>query len=47
MTIDEKIKAGLVALSVVSAVVVSAHFGHVTAHRPPILDLIGPGAGSS
>ncbi len=45
MTIDEKIRIGLIALSVVSSIVVAAHFGHVGAVRPPLLDEIG-GAGS-
>jgi hypothetical protein len=43
MDIDEKIKLGLIALSVVSAIVVAAHFGHVEAARHPLLDVIGPG----
>ncbi len=43
MSIDEKIKAGLVALSVISAIAVAAHFGHVSVSRPPLLDAIGPG----
>jgi hypothetical protein len=43
MSIDEKIKAGLVALSVISAIAVAAHFGHVTTTHPPLLDAIGPG----
>ncbi len=42
MSIDDKIKAGLVALSVISAVAVAAHFGHVPAIHP-LLDGIGPG----
>jgi hypothetical protein len=43
MSIDEKIKAGLVALSVVSALAVAAHFGHLPAGYHPLLDAIGPG----
>jgi hypothetical protein len=43
MSIDEKIKAGLIALSVVSAVAVAAHFGHVEMAKHPLLDVIGPG----
>jgi hypothetical protein len=44
MSTDEKIRLGLLALSVVSAVVVAAHFGHLNV-RPPLLDEIG-GIGS-
>jgi hypothetical protein len=43
MTIDEKIKLGLLALSAVSAVVVAAHLGDSSAVRPPILEMIGGG----
>ncbi|HXQ93044.1 MAG TPA: hypothetical protein VN739_08560 [Nitrososphaerales archaeon] len=43
MSIDDKIKAGLVALSVVSAIAVAAHFGHLPAGHHPLLDAIGPG----
>lgn len=46
MTIDEKIRLGLVALSVVSSIAVAAHFGHAPT-RPPFLDAIGPGPGST
>lgn len=42
MSIDEKIKLGLIALSVVSAVAVAAHFGHLDV-KNPLLDVIGPG----
>lgn len=45
MTTDEKIRLGLMALSVVSAVVVAAHFGHAASVRPPLLEEIG-GIGS-
>jgi hypothetical protein len=45
MSIDEKIRLGMIALTVVSAVVVAAHFGHVTGLKPPFLDEIG-GPGS-
>lgn len=44
MSTDEKIKLGMLALSVVSAVVVAAHFGHFSL-KPPLLDEIG-GPGS-
>ncbi|MGA2874331.1 MAG: hypothetical protein ABSE82_02220 [Nitrososphaerales archaeon] len=44
MSTDEKIRLGMLALSVVSAVVVAAHFGHLNV-RPPLLDEIG-GIGS-
>jgi len=40
MSTDEKIRLGMLALSVVSAVVVAAHFGHLNV-RPPLLDEIG------
>ncbi|MDA4129575.1 MAG: hypothetical protein OK457_02280 [Thaumarchaeota archaeon] len=43
MSIDEKIKLGLLALSVVSAIAVAAHFGHVEIPKHPLLDVIGPG----
>ena len=43
MSIDEKIKAGLIALSIVSAVAVAAHFGHFEAAKYPLLNVIGPG----
>ncbi len=45
MSIDEKIRLGLIALSVVSSLLVALHFGHISAVRPPLLDEIG-GAGS-
>lgn len=40
MTLDEKIRLGILALSTVSAVVVAAHTGSV-AVKPPFLDEIG------
>ena len=40
LSTDEKIKLGLLAVSVVSAVVVAAHFGHIN-EKPPLLDEIG------
>jgi hypothetical protein len=43
MSIDEKIKLGLLALSAVSAVVVATHMGDSSAARPPILEIIGGG----
>ena len=46
MSTDEKIRLGLAALSVVTAIVVAAHFGHISATKPPLLDAIGPGVGS-
>jgi hypothetical protein len=46
MTIDEKIRLGLVALSVVSAAIVAAHFGHASVPKLPFLEELG-GGGSS
>ncbi|MDG6998238.1 MAG: hypothetical protein JRN15_03895 [Nitrososphaerota archaeon] len=46
MNIDEKIRLGLLALSVVSSVVVAAHFGHVPSGKIPLLEEIG-GIGSN
>jgi hypothetical protein len=43
MTIDEKIKLGLLALSAVSALVVAAYLGHPLAVKPPVLEVIGGG----
>ena len=40
MSTDEKIRLGMLALSVISAVVVAAHFGHMSV-KPPFLDEIG------
>ncbi|MGI0090192.1 MAG: hypothetical protein ACREBS_00640 [Nitrososphaerales archaeon] len=45
MSTDEKIRLGIMALSVVSAVVVAAHFGHLSV-KPPLLEELG-GAGST
>jgi hypothetical protein len=45
MTIDEKIRLGILALSAVATVVVAAHTGHISV-RPPFLDEIGGGQGS-
>jgi len=42
MSIDEKIRLGMIALSVVSSVVVAVHVGV----KPTLLDIIG-GIGSS
>ncbi len=44
MTLDEKIRLGMLALAAVSAVVVAAHFGHHI--QVPFLDEIGGGGGS-
>jgi hypothetical protein len=44
MQLYEKIRLGLLAVSVVSAVLVAAHFGHVV--KLPVLEELG-GAGSS
>ena len=44
MSTDEKIRLGILALSVVSAVAVAAHFGHYV--KPPLLEEIG-GIGST
>ena len=45
MTKDEKIRIGMVALSVVASAVLAVHFGH--AHlKPPFLDEVGGGLGS-
>ena len=44
MTLDEKIRLGMLALVTVSAVVVAAHFGHAV--KVPFLDEIGGGPGS-
>ena len=41
MTIDEKVRRGLLALSAVSTVVVAAHVGHFPAVKPPFLDELG------
>lgn len=46
MTIDEKIRLGLVALSVISGAVVAVHFGHASAVKLPFLEELG-GTGSS
>jgi hypothetical protein len=46
MSIDEKIKIGLIALTVVSSIAVAAHFGHLPSSKPPLLDGLGPGVGS-
>ncbi|MHB8566051.1 MAG: hypothetical protein ACYC7D_15245 [Nitrososphaerales archaeon] len=40
MSIDQKIRLGMLALSAVSAVVVALHFGHLSV-KPPLLDEIG------
>ncbi len=45
MTLDEKIRLGILALGTISAVIVAAHFGHVTAVKPPFLDEMGGGPG--
>jgi len=45
MSTEDKIRLGMLALTVVSSVVVAAHFGHF-AGKPPLLDEIG-GIGSS
>ena len=46
MTIDEKIRLGLVALSVVSSVAVASHLGVVPHFKIPFLEELG-GTGSS
>lgn len=43
MSIDERIKQGLIALSIVSAIAVAAHFGHLETAKHPLLDVIGGG----
>ncbi len=45
MSIDEKIRLGLLALSVATAIVVGAHVGHL-AIKPPFLDELGGSGGS-
>jgi hypothetical protein len=45
MTIDEKIRLGLITLSVVSSVIVASHFGVVPHIKIPFLDELG-GTGS-
>lgn len=45
MSTEEKIRLGLMALSVVSAVVVAAHFGHLNV-KPPFLEEIGGPGGN-
>ena len=45
MTVDQKIRLGLVALSVISSAIVAAHFGHAVHVKLPFLDEIG-GPGS-
>jgi hypothetical protein len=42
MSTDEKIRLGMLALTVVSAVAVAAHFGHFNI-KPPLLEEIGGG----
>ena len=46
MTIDEKVRLGILALSVVSTVVVAAHMGHIPAVKPPFLDELGGSLGA-
>ncbi|MHB8567744.1 MAG: hypothetical protein ACYC7D_07040 [Nitrososphaerales archaeon] len=46
MSINDKIRLGLLALATVSAVVVAAHVGHFPAVKPPFLDEIGGPAGT-
>lgn len=47
MSIEEKIRLGVLALSAVSAVVVAAHVGHFPAGiKPPSLDELGGIVGS-
>ncbi len=45
MSTDEKIRIGLAVVSVVSAAVLAAHFGHVSI-QSHFLDALGPGGGS-
>jgi hypothetical protein len=45
MTIDEKIRLGLITLSVVSSVIVASHLGGVPHIKIPFLDELG-GTGS-
>jgi hypothetical protein len=44
MTVDEKIRLGLVALSVVSSLVVAAHVGHLNVKIPFLDEIGGPGS---
>ena len=46
MSIDEKIRLGMLALAVASTVVAVVHFGHVPQASNPLLDVLG-GIGSS
>lgn len=46
MSIEEKIRLGLLALGTVAAVVVAAHVGGHIAVKPPFLDEIGGNAGT-
>jgi len=46
MSIDEKIRYGMVALTVVSSAVVAVHFGGHIDVKNPLLDMLG-GIGSS
>jgi len=45
MSTDEKIRLGILALSVVSSIAVAAHFGHTAEIKLPILEELG-GLGS-
>jgi len=45
MSTDEKIRLGIASLTVVSSVVVAAHFGHIHEIKLPILEELG-GMGS-
>jgi hypothetical protein len=46
MTIDEKIRLGMLALGAAASVVLAAHFGGHIAVKPPFLDEIGGNQGS-
>ncbi|MHB1907913.1 MAG: hypothetical protein ACYCQJ_03455 [Nitrososphaerales archaeon] len=45
MTLDEKIRLGILALSTVTTVVIAAHIGGHVIVKPPFLDEIGGGQG--
>ena len=46
MTSDEKIRIGMIALSVVASAILAVHFGHAQV-KPPFLDELGGGLGST